>query len=161
MKNIYLLVLFLFSIVAPAFAGEAIRLSQPVAADEATETFGAPIDDSHPAARLGDLVAAPDAWLGKPVQVKARVSEVCQKKGCFFIASDAGTTLRVSFVDYSFFVPTDAGGKRVTLVGELVRVERSDAEAAHLADDLGETSASISAGPVYEIVASAVRIPRR
>ena len=67
--------------------------------------------------------------------------------------------LRVSFVDYSFFVPTDISGRRVTLVGELVRVERSDEQAEHMSEDLG-SNAAVESGVVYEIVATSVRVPR-
>ena len=164
MKNIRF---YFISIVvlcgAQALAGgqaDVIRLSEPAVADAASETFGAPIDESLPAAGLGELVADPDAWLGRPVRVTARVAEVCQKKGCFLVATDGRTTLRVSFVDYSFFVPTDAAAKRVTLTGELVRVQRSADEAAHIASDLGSSGADIATGPALEIVATAVRIPR-
>ena len=138
---------------------EVVRLSEPVRIDADSETFGAALDESLPQVRLPDLVGAAEEWLGKPVRVDVRVSEVCQKKGCFLIARDGATVLRVSFRDYAFFVPTDVGGKTVTLAGELVRVERSADEASHLVDDLG-TTGGLPAGHVYEIVATSVRIPR-
>jgi len=152
-------VMLLAGAALAAESTDVVRLSEPVATDAVSETFGAALDESLPSVRLSVLAGAPHEWLGKPVRVDARVSRVCRKKGCFFIAKEGATALRVSFKDYAFFVPTDAGGKTVTLAGELVRVDRSAGQAAHLADDLG-TADAVAAGPAYEIVATSVRIPR-
>lgn len=143
--------------------GETIRLSQPVVEDARSETFGAPMPEAQadvPALPLKEVVTRAEELLGRELLVTARVAQVCQMKGCFFVAQDGATALRVSFRDYAFFVPTDIAGRTVTLVGELVRKHRDEAEAAHLQDDAGAASASLRAGDVYEIVASAVRVPR-
>ena len=156
-KAVPCLLLILFTGLAAADTeSTVIRLSEPVATDANAEVFGALMDESLPLRRLGELVASADDWLGRPVRVEARVSKVCQKKGCFFIAKDGDTTLRVAFLDYAFFVPTDIGGRTVTLAGELIRTERSAAEAGHLSSDLGET---VAPGAAYEILASSVRVP--
>ena len=55
-------------------------------------------------------------------------------------------------------MPTDISGKTVTLSGRLVKRQRSEKEAAHYADDA--PGAELAAGPVYEIVADAVRVPK-
>jgi len=57
-------------------------------------------------------------------------------------------------------VPTDISGKQVTFVGEVISRDVSADEAAHLAEDLGTEAQQIKPGPVYEIVASSVRVPR-
>ena len=46
------------------------------------------------------------------------------------------------------------------LVGELTKRELSQKEAEHLNSDVGEGGAGLEQGPVYELVATAVRIPR-
>ena len=51
-------------------------------------------------------------------------------------------------------------GKRVTLVGEVVAREVTAEEADHYAEDLGTDAPPVIQGEVYEIVASAVRVPR-
>ena len=134
-----------------------IRLSEPVHADANAEVFGAPLDERLPLRRLTDLVANAGSELGVPVRVTVRVEKVCQKKGCFFVATDGDTTVRVSFRDYGFFVPTDIGGRTVTLAGELVQMTHTEAQAEHLSADAGTT---ITPGPVYELVADSVRVPR-
>ena len=146
-----------------AWAGDepkVIRLSEPVEVTDTHETFGAVMPESAEPVALAALVAQHEDYADKSIVVEARVSQVCQKKGCFFIAKDGATTVRVSFKDYSFFVPTDISGRDVTLVGKLKQVELSAEQAAHLEEDMGSDSAAVEAGPQFEIVASAVRVPR-
>ncbi len=139
---------------------KVVRLSEPVSVTDTHETFGAPMPETAEPIALSALVANPEDYADKSVVVEARVSEVCQKKGCFFIAQDGATTVRVSFKDYSFFVPTDISGRDVTMVGVLKQVELSEEQAAHLKDDLGSDDANVAAGPQLEIIASAVRVPK-
>ena len=136
-----------------------IRLSEPVERTAEFETFGAPLDATVPVVSLEKLVNDGDAYVGRPVQVVARVAEVCQRKGCFFIAREGASVVRISFKDYGFFVPTDIGGKRVTLVGEVVAREVSADEADHYAKDLGVDAPPLKQGLAYEIVATSVRVP--
>ena len=147
-------------VVSAAAQADVIRLSEPVSNTETTETFAnAPVEfDAAAAVSLANLLDDAEALAGKQIVVQTRVAKVCQKKGCFFIAQQGAHSVRVSFKDYGFFVPTDSGGKEVTLLGELVEREVSEAEARHFAEDLG--GAEVPAGKRYEIVASAVRIPR-
>jgi hypothetical protein len=137
-----------------------IRLSEPVEETADAETFGAPLDPSVPAVTLGKIAADAETYIGKRVRVHASVSQVCRKKGCFFIAKEGATVMRVSFEDYGFFVPTDISGKRVTFIGRVVANDLTEDEAEHLAADLGESTAPLQAGKTYEIVATSVRVPR-
>ena len=65
------------------------------------------------------------------------------------------------FVDYSFFVPTDSGGKNVTIVGTLSKKTLSEEQARHYVQDEGGNPDRVS-GPrdEYSIVATSVVIPR-
>lgn len=157
--NATLLATLLAMLTSPAVA-EVIRLSEPVEQTAETETFGSPFDESAPLVPLEEIASDGEAYLGRSVRVDARVSEVCQKKGCFFIAQQGQSALRISFKDYGFFVPTDVGGKRVALIGEVVTRKLSQDEANHYAEDLGKTDAPVKPGTVYEIVATSVRVPR-
>jgi hypothetical protein len=107
------------------------------------------------------LENAVSGWaLAKSFQLEARIAKVCQKKGCFFIAQQGQHILRVSFRDYSFFIPTDSSGKTVTLAGELVEKKLSLEQVAHFKADLESASDVLKPGLVYEIVADSVKIPR-
>ena len=137
-----------------------LRLSEPVEATDTHETFGARLPEAGHAMALADLLADADRYLDREVKVTTSVAQVCQKKGCFFIAQDGGYTARVSFKDYGFFVPSDISGRTVTLAGELKSKDMSSEQAEHYNTDLGDESA-FKPGPQYEIVATSVRVPRQ
>jgi hypothetical protein len=152
--------LLLASMLSTAVFADTIRLSEPVSSDATTETFGAPLNEQLPTVTLDELARSPSEHLGVAFQVELPIAKVCQKKGCFFIAQAEQQTFRVSFKDYGFFIPTDAGGKTVLLNGELVRKEVTRKQAAHFNSDLKAGADSIKSGVSYEIVAQSVRIPR-
>ena len=146
-----------------ALAGDepgVVRLSEPVEVTDTHEAFGAVMTTQADPVALSALIENHADYADKSVLISARVSEVCRKKGCFFIAQDGSTTVRVSFKDYGFFVPTDISGRHVTLLGQLRRVELTEEQAAHLEADMGSVDASVAPGPQFEIVATSVRIPK-
>ncbi len=158
--------IFMLSVVLPVFPAQAqqddsvvVRLSDPVVQSATTETFGERIDWTLPRRSLAQLLSEPQTQLGKPFLLETEIVQVCQKKGCFFIARDGASSVRVAFRDYGFFVPTDSGGKTVTLAGELVARQMSEEEAGHYRADLGGEG-EIASGRVFEIVANSVQIPR-
>lgn len=154
--------LFGFSIFVPSgFAdGEVTRLSEPVAVTATHEVFGAMLPDQGTPLSLVELINNGEKYQDQEVLVATRIARVCQKKGCFFVATEGAATARITFKDYEFFIPTDAGGKNVVLLGIFSRTTESEQEVEHFAADLGET---VTSGPVqvpYSIVASAVQIPK-
>ncbi|NHA15983.1 DUF4920 domain-containing protein [Thioalkalivibrio sp. XN279] len=155
-----LLAVLALSAAAPATAENVIRLSEPVEVGAGYEVFGAPVGEAGEPVRLGEIIAASDQYAGQEVHATAKVAKVCQKKGCFFVAHDGEATARITFVDYSFFVPTDSGGKDVTIVGTFNRKTLSEAQAQHFAQDAGEDPSKVQ-GPreEYSIVATSVVIP--
>lgn len=136
---------------------EVIRLSEPVEATDDYETFGAPLPAAE-AMSLAAVIEGAERYADTDVQITAKVKQVCRKKGCFFVAQDGPHIARVSFKDYGFFVPTDIGGRTVTLHGVLKRHELGKAQAEHFSEDAGRPGA-FRPGPQYEIVATSVRIP--
>ena len=153
------IVVILLSSVNPGWA-EPIRLSSPTAFDSNSETFGQIFDGSKADLDLDTLMQHPSKYLGQQFVLKTSIAKVCQKKGCFFIAQQNQSMLRVSFKDYSFFIPTDSSGKTVLLIGELVEKQVTPAQAAHFSADLNTESVTLKAGKAYEIVASGIQIPR-
>jgi hypothetical protein len=144
---------------------EAVRLSEPVVKDENSETFGAKLDMSLDLLQLTELINQAQEYQEKPFRLETKIAKVCQKKGCFFIAQQNDTVVRVSFKDYGFFIPSDSGNKIVMLTGTLIKKEVTDAQAAHFNDDLkdsdGQPKNAIKAGATYEIVADSIKIPLR
>jgi len=145
-------------LLVQAVHADVTRLSEPVAVTADAEVFGAPLDESAKPMSLAALLESPDEYVDTAVRVETRVSQVCQKKGCFMIATSGDKAVRISFRDYAFFVPTDTAGKTVTLTGTFIERELSEKQAAHFREDAGTDT--LQAGKVYEIVANAVRIPK-
>ena len=144
-----------------AWAGEVVRLSEPVMVTDTHEIFGAPLPESDRVLKLADLIGHSDQYLGKEVMVSTRITKVCQKKGCFFLAQDGDAMARITFKDYGFFVPTDSAGKSVMLAGVFSRQKLSAEKAQHLAEDMGEKPQEpLTGGFEYAIEATSVSIPR-
>ncbi|MEO0368482.1 MAG: DUF4920 domain-containing protein [Pseudomonadota bacterium] len=152
----------LFPLAANAALDQApIRLSEPVEADEYSETFGARFQVKGETLGLMGLkqaVQKNQCELDTPVTLKTTVSQVCQKKGCFFIAQEEEFYTRVTFRDYGFFVPTDIAGREVVINATLTPRELTANEVAHFNQDLGKTDSSIAAGKVCELTADSVRV---
>lgn len=174
MKKLILLIaplFFCFSHLANAQNNEVIRLSEPVEATDTYELFGAEVEKWDEVLSLSEAIqaletisqAVPSSELTiEPITIESEVSEVCAKKGCFFVATDGEYTARITFEDYSFFIPTDSQGKKVKLVGTLSVKELTEERAKHYAEDAGIDPATIS-GPQeeYSIVATSVLIYKK
>jgi hypothetical protein len=135
-----------------------VRLSDPVETTSSYELYGERFPEPEKPLNLGELVENSDQHLDGNVLVHTRIAKVCQKKGCYFVATDGAATARITFKDYGFFIPTDSGGKQATLYGVFSRQPVSEAEAEHYADDLGESGKLNAEDFSYSIVAKGVKI---
>jgi hypothetical protein len=165
MKKFWLLVVVFYGVSSAAVVAadqegdSVVRLSEPVAATADYEDFGAVLEATTPALSLSQAVSSADSHQGQPVLITTTVARVCQKKGCFFIAQEGSVAARITFKDYAFFIPTDSGRKRVTLLGTVSRQPLSTEQAQHLTDDIGGADADVQPGYENLIVAQAIRIP--
>ena len=109
---------------------------------------------------LTELIAQKQDYLGKEVRVSATITQVCQTKGCFFIAMQDGKWARITFRDYAFFVPTNTANSRVLIEGVFSETKLSAAQAQHYQTDLGSSDNSADARSLqeYSIIASSVLI---
>lgn len=79
-------------------------------------------------------------------KVKAKVLDVCPKKGCWLkLAVNDSTTAFVKMKDYGFFLPTAVKGKTIVLDGEVKMVTTSVDELQHYAKDAKKPQAEINA----------------
>ncbi len=109
----------------------------------AETTYGQGVhgEDTTP---ISVLLANPDQWVGKTVRVKGRVTDVCQKRGCWVaIASDQEfQTLRFKVKDGEIVFPQDVKGRVGVFEGVFNRYELSReqaiARAKHHAEEHGE-----------------------
>lgn len=108
-----------------------------------------------------EVLAKPDPLLGKAIQVKGRVTEVCQMAGCWMALGDLESPeklLRVKVNDGDIVFPKEAVGKVAIAEGMLVRLnltrEQAVAMAKHEAEEQGRkfNPASVKSGAViYQI----------
>lgn len=161
MKNLLLISLFLGLTISlnAQDKKEVIKLSEPVKITESYEVYGRDPGDIKKTKSLSTVISSSKSMNEEAVIIKTSIAEVCEKKGCFFIAQDGDKTARVTFKDYSFFIPTDSKGKDVTIVGMFSKKVLSEDKAKHYAEDAGKDSNEITGEQVeYSIVATSIII---
>lgn len=149
----------LFSLIALVALGGGLILScKPApAADAATEvqaegqSFGAGVSNPGASASFTDVMAQLDQSDSvKNVVLTAKVSEVCQAKGCWMnlvdpVSGDSVNSLFVQFQDYGFFMPKDIAGREVVIEGVAYTEETSVEDQRHYAEDAGKSAEEIAA----------------
>lgn len=99
------------------------------------KTYGA----AMPKGKAVDIAVAAqnvEAYVGKPAKFKGRITQVCQKEGCWLMIESNAKAARIKTNDL-FFVPKDSKGEAIVF-GELKRVELKPEVAKHLAEDTGQ-----------------------
>lgn len=98
-------------------------------------------DGAIPADQIKEKLANNDSLAMK---VEGKIAEVCQKKGCWMELELAnGESMRVTFKDYGFFVPKDAGGRTVIMDGYAYNDTTTVAQLRHYAEDGGKSKEEI------------------
>ena len=130
-----------------------------VSEDGRAQNFGAPIAlDAETS--LKDVISHPERYAEGPVLIKGRVTDVCQKRGCWTVLADGDARVRIRFKNYGFFLPRDATGKLALAEGE-VRVEvQSERTARHYASESKseDPEAIVGERRVVAFTASGVRL---
>src|SRR5262252_6124223 len=73
---------------------------------------------------LATLLAKPADYIGKTVQVKGKITEVCQMMGCWIdLTNDEGQKLRIKVNDGDIEFPKDAAGKSAIAEGQFNKLE--------------------------------------
>lgn len=83
---------------------------------------------------------------GQNVKVRGTIREVCQTRGCWLtLDAGEGRSMRVTFRDYAYFVPMDAGGNQAIVEGTLKLEELSVETLRHFAEEAGRPQSEIEA----------------
>lgn len=144
----------------------AILAALTLASLAATLNLGAPLAQKK-ATPIADLLASPAQYVGKAVQVKGRITEVCQKEGCWMMLVDDATSksIRIKVKDGEIVFPKDSSGRQAIAEGVFTKIERTReqtiAAARHEAEEQGRPfdPASITAGSVvYQIQGTGARV---
>ena len=103
-------------------------------------------------------MAKPDKFAGKTVQVKGKVTEVCQMMGCWMDLTDGGKSIHITVEDGAIVFPKESVGKQALAEGKLVKIEltkeQAIAQAKHTAEEQGRKfdPASVKSGTtIYQI----------
>lgn len=112
--------------------------------EKATGNFGAHIDEAGAIAGA-DLLKSLEKKDSVTGKVTAPITEACQKKGCWMMVDLNGTPMRVTFKDYAFFVPKNAGGHTAVFEGVARKEVLSVATLKHYAEDAGKSKKEIAA----------------
>ena len=133
------------------------------AESEDAQTYGE-TDGIANAVAAAEVAEASEDYLDATVTVEGRVTQVCQRKGCWLALDTGGAPIRVHVArtdagDYAFTVPTDLGDARATVRGTLQRVTLDAATQRHMADDAGaDTAAELQPATELQIIASGIII---
>jgi hypothetical protein len=116
---------------------------------------------------IAEITAAPENFVGKAVQVKGKVTEVCQNMGCWMALTDPATSkmIKVKVKDGEIVFPKEAVGKMAVAEGKLAKIsltkDQAIAQAKHEAEEQGRTFNPDSVtGPVvnYQIQGTGAEI---
>lgn len=127
-------------------AGSKFLLAQPPAGNALPgDAYGA----GAQAAKATDIVTLP-SQLKKDksisVVIKAKVLDVCPKKGCWLkLQVNDSTTAFVKMKDYGFFLPSAIKGKTIVLDGEAELKITSVDELRHYAEDAKKSKEEVEA----------------
>lgn len=94
-------------------------------------------------------------------KISGEIKEVCTKKGCWLTMDlPNGESMRVTFKDYEFFVPTTSQGYPIILEGVAVLTETDVETQRHYAEDGGMSKEEVEAitEPKREITFEAVGV---
>ncbi len=108
----------------------------PVETIDAGAVYGAKWPQDLPApVGISSAAENPSAHLGKPAAFSGRITQVCQKMGCWLVLTgDKGELARVAMHDHAFSVPKDASGAAI-VYGTLSEKTLSADEIEHLKKD--------------------------
>ncbi len=133
---------------------EPVPDASPTPAAPGSHSYGAGVTLTK-TEDLEGVLRSPAGYAGQTVLVEGHVRRACSRKGCWMeVASapnDNAPGCRVTFQDYSFFVPTDSAGKmaRVEGVVEVETVKKSHVE--HLEEEGATFGAKNSDGTATEV----------
>ena len=130
----------------------AAILSAAASAATAADS-GAPMPEGE-AGDIATAAADPAAVTGEPALYRGRITEVCQKQGCWVVLEHDGHSARVMAKDHGFAVPKDASGDAI-VHGVLHAEPISPDHARHLVEDDG---ASAPADSELRITATSIRV---
>jgi hypothetical protein len=140
--------------------------SQNMSDEAAVKTYGEELTLTD-TVLISQLMASPQAYIGKRVLVKGVITDVCKKRGCWIsLASDAEyQEIVIKVTDGEIVFPVESRGKMAIAEGVFEAIELSLEQAqrylAHRAEENGKAfDPSTVTGPItiYRIKGTGARI---
>ncbi len=116
----------------------------------------APVTD-QPTVSVSEALDQAAEWIGKPVQVSGRVTDVCSNRGCWAVLTENEAMLRVKVPDHAWAIPNDYRGSALAH-GVIEEVEISSEHARHLVEDDGADSAILDTRREYRLRLAGLRL---
>lgn len=146
MRKIFILCIATAAFSCSQHKPASVATNEALATASPGTTFGAAVPEAEvlPANQLASAVAGKDSI---QATVAAEIVESCQAKGCWMDVKLAdGSTMKVTFRDYGFFVPVeDLKGRQVVFTGTALHQQVSVEDQRHYAADAGKSAAEIAA----------------
>ncbi len=152
-------VMTLVAILALVFFAASTLASEKPRAIPPGEDFGAGLTLERPTA-LASVLAAPERFEQRPILLHGSLADVCQRKGCWTVLREGDAHVRVRFLDYGFFLPTDATGAEAFIEGTVKIETLSEKDARHYEAEARNGDPESIKGPQREVgfTASGVRL---
>jgi hypothetical protein len=145
MKKLVLFGSIIFALSSCGSKSNEEKVNPEVDSTVIAAKFGADIEESG-AITMDSLVAMINggATTVENVKVEGKINAACQTKGCWMTVDKSdGSTMRVSFKDYGFFVPKDCAGKQAVMMGRAFVDTTSVEDLRHYAKDDGKSKEEI------------------
>ncbi|MDP3149096.1 MAG: DUF4920 domain-containing protein [Ignavibacteria bacterium] len=123
MKNIILSVVAFLFLVSNSFAGDGNKYGKDLRLKEKT--------------KISAILAAPNGYVGKKVQVEGNVVGVCEKRGCWIeLASDKPfQKIKIKVKDGEIVFPMEEKGKKAVVEGEVYEIKMTKEQALAAAEN--------------------------
>ena len=142
-----------------ALAGFAANAQPPKVPADAGMVFGekTTAENAITIDKLVTVMQAKEAGSPVDVTITGKVTEVCQKEGCWIKVKSPDGSMMVKMKDHKFLVPVILEGKSIVINGIAETKKTTVAELRHFAEDAGKTKAEIAkiTEPKTEIIVQA------
>lgn len=107
------------------------------------------------------FLADPSKYTDKEIRVSGKVTQICQKAGCWLVIAEGEKSMRITTKDHAFLVKKDASGVDCEVEGVVRQEKKQPEKIAHYA---GETEKGkvipenqVEGDSIFTMVASGVR----
>lgn len=141
---------------------DAAEVATPEVAAEVGDwaVYGDAVADGEVIA-LATLLDDPAPYEGKTIRVQGRVTDVCQKAGCWMVMADDTRHMRITMKDHAFSVDKQGSGADCIVEGVVMSKDIDPETVAHFKSESSEGAVipeEAATDKAWSIVASGVKM---